>query len=384
MEFSLTTEQQMMRKMIRDFADTYVAPTAAERDEQERFDRQIFLELSKLGLTGIPLPEAWGGAGADFLSYVIAIEELSKVCASTGVTLSVHISLVSWPLLQYGSELQKKKYLNSLTAGQKLGAFALTEPAAGSDVVHMKTTAEKKGQHYRLNGQKVFVTNGGEADLYLIFAQTDSTKKHHGLSAFIVEADTPGLTIGAGEKKLGIRSSPTTSLHLDQCMIPVSQRLGAEGEGFQIAMKTLDGGRMGIAAQAVGIAQGAFDYALSYACERKQFGQPIVKHQSIQAKLANMAIRIEAARLLTYQVGWLKDQKLPHAKQAAMAKCFAADTAVEVTTEAIQILGGYGYTREYPVERMFRDAKITQIYEGTNEIQRLVIAKHLQKERKQS
>jgi acyl-CoA dehydrogenase len=380
MQFRLSEEHEMIRDMVREFALKEVAPTAAERDEKEEFDRSLFDKMGELGLTGIPWDEEWGGAGADYLSYVIAVEELSRVCASTGVTLSAHISLASWPIYKFGTPEQKEKFLRPLAEGKKLGAFGLTEPGSGSDAAGMKTTAVRDGDDYILNGNKIFITNGGEAEIYVVFAQTDHSLKHKGITAFIVEKGTPGFSIGKKEKKLGIRSSPTTEIIFDNCRIPASQRLGQEGQGFKIAMMTLDGGRNGIAAQAVGIAQGALDAALAYAKERVQFGQPIAKLQAIQFKLADMATEIEAARLLTYQAAWLESQGLPYGKASAMAKLFASDTAMKVTTEAVQIFGGYGYTREYPVERMMRDAKITQIYEGTNEIQRVVIANYLLKE----
>jgi butyryl-CoA dehydrogenase len=380
MEFQLSEEHEMMRKMVRDFALKEVAPSAAERDEQERFDRTIFEKMATLGLTGIPFPEEYGGGGADFLSYVIAVEELSRVCASTGVTLSAHISLASWPIFKFGTPEQKERFLRPLAEGKKLGAFGLTEPGSGSDAAAMKTTAVRDGDDYVLNGSKIFITNGGEAEIYVVFALTDPSLKHKGTTAFIVEKGTPGFSIGKKEKKLGIRSSPTTEILFEDCRIPASQRLGEEGEGFKIAMMTLDGGRNGIAAQAVGIAQGALDEALSYAKERHQFGKPIAKKQAIQFKLADMATQIEAARLLTYQAAWRESEGIPYGKASAMAKLFAGDVAMQVTTEAVQIFGGYGYTREYPVERMMRDAKITQIYEGTNEIQRVVISNHLLKE----
>ena len=380
MEFQLSEEHEMMRKMVRDFALKEVAPSAAERDERERFDRTIFEKMANLGLTGIPFPEEYGGGGADFLSYVIAVEELSRVCASTGVTLSAHISLASWPIFKFGTPEQKEKFLRPLAEGKKMGAFGLTEPGSGSDAAAMKTTAVRDGDDYVLNGSKIFITNGGEAEIYVVFAVTDPELKHKGTTAFIVEKGTPGFSIGKKEKKLGIRSSPTTEILFEDCRIPVSQRLGEEGEGFKIAMMTLDGGRNGIAAQAVGIAQGALDESLSYAKERNQFGKPIAKKQAIQFKLADMATQVEAARLLTYQAAWRESEGIPYGKASAMAKLFAGDVAMQITTEAVQIFGGYGYTREYPVERMMRDAKITQIYEGTNEIQRVVISNYLFKE----
>ncbi|WP_026570800.1 acyl-CoA dehydrogenase [Sediminibacillus terrae] len=380
MDFQLTDEQEMLRKMVRDFAKNEVEPSAAERDEEERFDRELFDKMAELGLTGIPWPEKYGGIGADFVSYVIAVEELSRVCASTGVTLSAHISLASWPLYKYGSENQKQTYLAELARGEKLGAYALSEPGAGSDVASMKTTARLDGDSYVLNGSKVWITNGGVADTYIVFAKTDRDAKHRGISAFIVEKGMAGFTFGKKEKKLGIRSSPTTELVFENCRVPKENLLGAEGQGFKIAMTTLDGGRNGIAAQALGIAQGALDASVSYAKEREQFGKPIARNQGISFKLADMATEIEAARLLTYQAAWLESNGQPYGKASAISKLFAGDAAMRITTEAVQVFGGYGYTKDYPVERYMRDAKITQIYEGTNEIQRLVIGRMLTKE----
>ncbi|CAM5797425.1 MULTISPECIES: acyl-CoA dehydrogenase [Brevibacillus] len=380
MNFQLTEEQEMLRKMIRDFAETQVAPTAAERDEEERFDRAIFEQMAELGLTGIPWPEQYGGAGADYLSYVIAVEELSRVDASIGVTLSAHVSLASWPIYKFGTEEQKQRFLRPLAEGKKMGAYCLTEPGSGSDSAGMKTTAVRDGDHYVLNGSKIFITNAGEAEIYIVFAVTQPELKHKGITAFIVEKGMEGFTMGKKEKKLGIRSSPTLAVNFEDVRVPLENRLGEEGQGFKIAMMTLDGGRNGIAAQALGIAQGAFDHARDYAKERNQFGKPIAALQAIQFKLADMATKIEAARLLTYQAAWLEDQGLPYGKASAMSKVFAGDIAMEVTTEAVQVFGGYGYTREYPVERFMRDAKITQIYEGTNEIQRVVISNYLLKE----
>ncbi|MRG86232.1 acyl-CoA dehydrogenase [Salinibacillus xinjiangensis] len=380
MNFQLTEEQEMLKTMVRNFAEKEVEPTAAERDEEERFDREIFDKMAELGLTGIPWPEEYGGIGADFVSYVIAVEELSRVCASTGVTLSAHISLASWPIFKFGNEEQKQHYLKQLATGEKLGAYALSEPGAGSDVASMRTTAKEDGDHYVLNGSKVWITNGGVADIYVVFAKTDQDARHRGISAFIVEKDTPGFTFGKKEKKLGIRSSPTTELIFENCRVPKENMLGKEGEGFKIAMMTLDGGRNGIAAQAVGIAQGALDAAVDYAKEREQFGKPIANNQGISFKLADMATEVEASRLLTYQAAYLESEGLPYAKASAMAKLFAGDTAMKSTVEAVQVFGGYGFTKDYPVERYMRDAKITQIYEGTNEIQRLVIGRMLTKE----
>jgi len=377
--FQLTEEQQMLRKMVRDFAEKEVEPTAAERDEEERFDRSIFDKMAELGLTGIPWPEEYGGIESDYVSYVIAVEELSRVCASTGVTLSAHLSLASWPIFKYGNEQQKKNFLTRLATGEALGAYALSEPGAGSDVASMKTVAKRDGNDYVLSGSKVWITNGGVADIYIVFAKTDPDAKHKGISAFIVEKGTEGFSFGKKEKKLGIRSSPTTELIFENCRIPKENMLGAEGDGFKIAMTTLDGGRNGIAAQALGIAQGALDAAVNYAKEREQFGKPIAANQGISFKLADMATEIEAARLLTYQAAWLESEGLPYGKASAMSKLFAGDTAMKATVEAVQIFGGYGYTKDYPVERYMRDAKITQIYEGTNEIQRLIIGRMVTK-----
>jgi len=379
MNFKLSEEHEMIRKMVRDFAKNEVAPTAGERDEEERFDREIFDKMAELGLTGIPWPEEYGGIGSDYLAYCITVEELSRVCASTGVTLSAHTSLAGWPIYKFGSEEQKQKFLRPMALGEKIGAYGLTEPGSGSDAGGMKTTARRDGDSYILNGSKIFITNGGIADIYVVFAVTDTTQKHNGTSAFIVEANTPGFSVGKKEKKLGIRSSPTTEIIFEDCRVPAENMLGQEGEGFKIAMMTLDGGRNGIAAQAVGIAQGALDAATDYAKERVQFGKPIALQQGIGFKLADMATSIEAARLLTYQAAWLESEGLPYGKESAMSKLFAGDTAMKVTTEAVQVFGGYGYTKDYPVERYMRDAKITQIYEGTQEIQRLVISRMITK-----
>ncbi|MGF9769038.1 acyl-CoA dehydrogenase AcdA [Bacillus albus] len=379
MHFKLSEEHEMIRKMVRDFAKNEVAPTAAERDEEERFDRVIFDQMAELGLTGIPWPEEYGGIGSDYLAYVIAVEELSRVCASTGVTLSAHTSLAGWPIFKFGTEEQKQTFLRPMAEGKKIGAYGLTEPGSGSDAGGMKTIAKRDGDHYVLNGSKIFITNGGIADIYVVFALTDPESKQRGTSAFIVESDTPGFSVGKKESKLGIRSSPTTEIMFEDCRIPVENLLGEEGQGFKIAMQTLDGGRNGIAAQAVGIAQGALDASVEYARERHQFGKPIAAQQGIGFKLADMATDVEAARLLTYQAAWLESEGLPYGKESAMSKVFAGDAAMKVTTEAVQVFGGYGYTKDYPVERYMRDAKITQIYEGTQEIQRLVISRMLTK-----
>jgi alkylation response protein AidB-like acyl-CoA dehydrogenase len=375
MHFELTDEHKLMREMVRSFAENELAPTVAERDEQERFDRALMYDqLGELGLAGVVFPEEYGGAGADYLSYAIAVEELSRVCASTGVTLSAHLSLGANPIFLFGNEEQKQQFLKPLAEGSKLGAFGLTEPTAGSDAGGTRTTATRDGDEWVLNGSKIFITNGGEAEVYIVFARSDkNAEKHRGISAFIVEKDTPGFTFGKKESKMGIRSSPTCELAFDNCRIPAGNLLGKEGEGFKVAMKTLDGGRIGIAAQALGIAQGAYEAAVAYARDRTQFGQSIAGFQGVQFILADMATRVEAARLLVYQSAWRASAGLSYGKESAMAKLAASEAAMWVTTKAVQVHGGYGYTREYPVERMMRDAKITEIYEGTSEVQRLVI-----------
>jgi len=375
MIFELSDEHKMMRDMVRSFAEAELAPGTRERDEQERFDRALMFDrLAELGLAGVVFPEEYGGAGADYLSYAIVIEELSRVCASTGVTLSAHVSLGANPIYKFGTESQKKQYLVPLAEGSKLGAFGLTETSAGSDAGGTRTTATLDGDAWVLSGSKIFITNGGEAEIYVVFARTDKkAEKHHGISAFIVEKGIPGFSFGKKEEKMGIRSSPTMELVFDNCRIPKENLLGEEGKGFKIAMQTLDGGRIGIASQALGIAQGAFEAAVNYARERKQFDQPIANFQGVQFMLADMATQIEAARLVVYQAAWRASAGLNFSKESAMAKLLASETAMQVTTKAVQVFGGYGYTREFPVERMMRDAKITEIYEGTSEVQRLVI-----------
>jgi len=379
MKFELSEEQRLIRETVRDFAETEIGPSAAERDEEERFDRELMFDsLAELGLTGIVFPEEYGGAGADYISYAIAVEELSRVCASTGVTLSAHLSLGANPIYLFGTEEQKQQFLTPLATGEKMGAFGLTEPAAGSDAGSTKTTAVRDGDDWILNGTKIFITNAGEAETYLVLARTDKeAQKHHGISAFIVSKETDGFSFGKKEKKLGIRSSPTMEIVFENCRIPGTNLLGAEGEGFRVAMKTLDGGRIGIASQALGIAQGALDQAVAYAKERKQFDRPITAFQGVSFQLADMATQIEASRLLVYSAAYKASAGLPYSQASAMAKLMASETAMKVTTQAVQILGGYGYTREFPVERMMRDAKITEIYEGTSEIQRLVIGNSL-------
>jgi butyryl-CoA dehydrogenase len=381
MDFQLTEEQNLIRNMVRSFAEREVAPSAAERDEEERFDRELmFDKLGELGLAGMIIPEQFGGAGADYISYAIAVEELSRVCASTGVTLSAHLSLCANPIYTFGSDQQKQTYLVPLAEGSKLGAFALTETNAGSDAGGTKTTAVLDGDEWLLNGSKIFTTNGGDADTYIVFARTDKeAEKHHGISAFIVEKGTPGFSFGKKEKKMGIRSSPTLELVFENCRIAKENLLGEKDQGFRIAMKTLDGGRIGIAAQALGIAQGALDAAVAYSKERKQFDTPIASFQGVQFQLADMATQVEAARLVVYNAAYRASNGLGYSKESAMAKLFASETAMKVTTQAVQIHGGYGYTRDFPVERMMRDAKITEIYEGTSEIQRMVIGSLLVK-----
>jgi butyryl-CoA dehydrogenase len=379
MNFELNEEQNLIREMVRNFAETEIAPSARERDEEERFDRVLmFDKLAELGLTGIVFPEKYGGGDADYISYAIAVEELSRVCASTGVTLSAHLSLGANPIYLFGTEDQKEQFLVPLARGKKLGAFGLTEPSAGSDAGGTKTTAVRDGDEWILNGTKIFITNAGDAETYVVLARTDKdAQKHHGISAFILEKGTPGFSFGKKEQKLGIRSSPTVELVFENCRIPVTNILGEEGSGFKIAMKTLDGGRIGIAAQALGIAQGALDEAVAYAKERKQFNTPIANFQGIQFQLADMATQVEASRLMVYMAAYRASAGLSYSQSSAMAKLMASETAMKVTTQAVQILGGYGYTREFPVERMMRDAKITEIYEGTSEIQRLVIGSAL-------
>lgn len=378
MNFQFTDEQMMMRKMVRDFAEAEIAPFI-EKMEAGQFPREILTKMGELGLMGITVPEQFGGSEMDFTSYIIAINELSKVSATVGVILSVHTSVGTNPILYFGTEEQKQKYVTKLASGEYLGAFCLTEPSAGSDAAAMKSRAVRQGDHYVLNGSKAFITNGGEADVHIVFALTDPAQGSRGVSAFIVEKDTPGLLIGKDEKKMGLHGSRTVELTFEDMKIPVENLLGKEGEGFKIALANLNIGRIGIAAQALGISEAAFEAAVRYAAERKQFGKPIAEQQGIAFKLADMGTAVEGARLLVYQAADLWSRKVPCGKEASMAKLFASRTAVEVATEAIQVFGGYGYTEDYPVERYFRDAKITEIYEGTSEIQRIVIGKHLLK-----
>ena len=374
MDFMLTEQQKMMKKLFSEFAEKEVKPLAAEIDEQERFPRENVEKMAACKMLGIPYSREYGGAGADYLSYILAVEELSKKCATTGVVLSAHTSLGTWPIAQFGTEAQKQKYLPDLCTGKKLAAFGLTEPNAGTDAAGQQTTAVKDGDDYILNGTKIFITNAGEADVYIIFAMTDKSQGTRGISAFIVEKGMPGFTVGQHEKKLGIRGSATSELIFNNVRLSKDQLLGQEGKGFKIAMMTLDGGRIGIAAQALGIAQGAIDETVPYVKARKQFGRPIAKFQNTQFQLADMQTKVDAARWLVYDAAMKKEKGLPYSVEAAKAKLFAAEVAMEVTTKAIQLLGGYGYTRDYPVERMFRDAKMTEIYEGTSEVQRMVIS----------
>jgi len=380
MNFDYTDDHIMIRNMVRDFAEEVCGPGAEERDEKEEFAYDIWKKCGELGLAGITFPEEYGGIGADYMSYSIAIEELSKVDASVGVTISAHSSLCANPIYMFGTEEQKQKYLVPLATGEKMGAFGLTEAMAGSDASGTRTTAVRDGDEYVINGTKCFITNGYYADTYVITAQMDKSKGNRGIAAFILEKGTPGFTFGKKEKKMGIRSSATYELAFENVRIPAENLLGQEGQGFKIAMATLDYGRIGIASQALGIAQGAYEAALKYSKERVQFGMSLSQMPVIQFKLADMALEIEAARLLVYQACDLATQHKPVSKYAAMAKVFAAETANKVTKEAVQILGGYGYTRDYPVERMMRDAKITEIYEGTSEIQRVVIAANILKD----
>ncbi|MEK6976044.1 MAG: acyl-CoA dehydrogenase [Candidatus Thermoplasmatota archaeon] len=379
MDLQESAEHGLIRQTVREFADRRLRPQAAKMDHAHQWDKALAAEMGDLGLMGMNFPEAVGGAGTDMVSYCIAIEELSRVCASTGVICSVNNSLSGWPLFTYGNAEQHERYLKPMLSGRKLGAYGLTEPNAGSDVVSMQTSATKSGRGYTLNGQKLFITNAGLADTYVVFAQTDKTAAHKGQTAFLIEKGQAGFSIGKPEDKLGIRAAPCCPLFFENVDVPAENVLGPVGEGFKVAMKTLDGGRLGIASQALGIAVGAYEASLAYAQERKQFGKPIGSNQAIQWKLADMATRIDAARLLIHRAAQLKDLKAPYSKEAAMAKVYASETAMWAATEAVQIHGGNGYTKDYPVERAFRDAKITEIYEGTSEIQRMVIANNLLK-----
>ncbi len=373
MDFTLSKEHEMARTLFRDFAVNEVKPLAQEVDETEVFPRGTTTKMQKLGFMGIPVPKEYGGQGCDTLTYAMCVEELSKVCGTTGVIVSAHTSLCAEPIKKFGTEDQKKKFLVPLANGEKLGAFGLTEPGAGTDASGQQTKAILDGDEYIINGSKIFITNGKEADIYVIFAMTDKSKGTKGITAFIIEKGTPGFTFGTKEKKMGIRGSATYELIFTDCRIPKENMLGQEGKGFGIAMQTLDGGRIGIAAQALGLAAGALEQTIAYVKERKQFGRSISKFQNTQFMIADMATKVEAARLLVYKAAMAKDTQKKFSVEAAMAKLYASEVAMEVTTKAVQLHGGYGYTREYDVERMMRDAKITEIYEGTSEVQRMVI-----------
>ena len=379
MEFNVPKTHELFRQMIREFVEKEVKPIAAEVDENERFPMETVEKMAKIGIMGIPIPKEYGGAGGDNLMYAMAVEELSKACATTGVIVSAHTSLGTWPILKFGNEKQKQKYLPKLASGEWIGAFGLTEPNAGTDAAGQQTMAVQDPEtgEWILNGSKIFITNAGYANVYVVFAMTDKSKGLKGISAFIVEANTPGFSIGKKEMKLGIRGSATCELIFENCRIPKENLLGDKGKGFKIAMMTLDGGRIGIASQALGIAAGALDEAINYAKERKQFGRSLAQFQNTQFQIANLDVKVEASRLLVYKAAFRETNGLPYSVDAARAKLFAAETAMEVTTKAVQIFGGYGYTREYPVERMMRDAKITEIYEGTSEVQRMVIAANI-------
>ena len=381
MNFELTREQELVQQMVREFAVNEVKPIAAEIDETEEFPMENVKKMAKLGMMGIPFSKEVGGAGGDVLSYIIAVEELSKVCATTGVILSAHTSLCASVINENGTPEQKAKYLPDLCSGKKIGAFGLTEPGAGTDAAGQQTTAvlSEDGSHYVLNGSKIFITNGGVAETFIIFAMTDKSQGTRGISAFIVEKDFPGFSIGNLENKMGIRASSTTELIMEDCIVPAENLIGKPGKGFGIAMKTLDGGRIGIAAQALGIAEGAFEECVAYMKERKQFKRPLAAFQGIQWYIAEMDVKIQAAKHLVYKAAMNKQLGKPYTIDAARAKLFAAETAMEVTTKAVQIFGGYGYTKEYPMERMMRDAKITEIYEGTSEVQKMVISGNILK-----
>lgn len=379
MNFTLSPDHRVMQKMVRDFVEEEVIPQAMITDETHEFPLNTLRKMGELGLMGIPIPEEYGGAGSDFISYILAIEEIARGCGSTAVILAVHTSIGTFPILYFGTEEQKQKYVPKLARGELIGAFALTEANSGSDASSLVTIAERRGDHYVLNGSKCFISNAGHAGVYTVMASTDRSKGPYGVTSFLVDADTPGFMVGKKEEKMGLHGSSTCELIFEDAIVPVENRLSEEGQGFKVAMSLLDGGRIGIGAQALGIGQAAFEAALAYAQERVQFKQAIMNFQGIQFLLADMATQLEAARLLVYQAAARRVAGLPYSKEASMAKMFASDTAVKVTTDAVQILGGYGYLKEYKVERYMRDAKITQIYEGTNQIQRILISKHLRK-----
>lgn len=374
MEFGLSKEHLLAQQLYRSFAEKEVKPLAQELDEEEKFPWETVKKLAKYGMMGIPIPKEYGGQGADVLTYIMAVEEMAKVCGTTSVVMSAHTSLCATPILENGTEEQKQKYLVPLCSGEKLGAFALTEPSAGTDAAMQKTVAVDKGDHWLINGSKIFITNAQYADIFVFFAMTDKEKGTKGISAFIVERGTPGFEVSGHEKKMGIRGSSTSELIFNDCKIPKENLLGQLGKGFMIAMTTLDGGRVGVAAQAVGIAQGAINDALAYVKERVQFGKPIWKFQNTQFQLADMQAKVDAARLLLYRAAQAKQDGEPYSHLAAMAKLVCAETASDVTRRCVQLAGGYGYSRDYPFERHMRDAKITEIYEGTSEVQRMVIS----------
>ncbi|MGA1846097.1 acyl-CoA dehydrogenase [Deferribacter abyssi] len=379
MNFELTQDHKVLQDTLRDFVNNEIKPIAADIDKNHEIPSDLVKKIAEMGFLGTYIPEEYGGAGLDYFSYIMTVEEVSKACASTGVMISAHTSLACDPILQFGTEEQKRKYLPPLATGEKIGCILLTEPEAGSDVANISTTYREENGYYVINGSKIFITNGAFRGIGVLFATENKELKHKGLSAFIIDLTSEGVEILKNEEKLGIRGSYTTAFALDNVKIPKENLLGKEGDGFKIAMETLNGGRIGIAAQALGIAEGAFERCISYVQERKQFGKPLAAFQAIQFKLADMATRIEASKLITYKAAWLKDMKKTNAIESAMAKMYASETATYVTKEAIQIHGGYGYICEYEVERMFRDAKITEIYEGTNEVQRIVISKMLLK-----
>ena len=374
MNFQLTKEQEFVRKMVREFAETEVEPLAADIDKEHRFPAETVEKMAKYGLMGIPFPKEYGGAGGDNISYAITVEELARVCASTAVIVSAHTSLCCWPIYKYGTEEQKRKYLPDLLSGKKLGAFGLTEPNAGTDASGQQTRAELDGDEWVINGAKCFITNGGFADVFIVMAMTDKSQGNRGISAFIVEKTDKGFSVGKTEDKMGICASSTTELIFQNMRIPKDRLIGGLGKGFKVAMSTLGGGRIGIASQALGIAQGALDVTIEYMKQRKQFGKKLSQFQALTFVVADLATKIEAARLLVYKAAYNETAGLPYGVNAAMAKLFAAETAMEVTTKCVQLHGGYGYTKDYPVERMMRVAKITEIYEGTSEVQRMVIA----------
>ena len=379
MDFNLTKQEELFLKMIREFAEKEVEPLAAEIDDRERFPIETVEKMGRIGLMGIPFPTKYGGAGATNQIYSMAVEELSRVCATTGVVVSAHTSLCTAPIFEFGTEEQRMKYLPKLCSGEWIGAFGLTEPNAGTDAAAQQTTAVLEGDHYVLNGNKIFITNAEYGHVYIIFAMTDKSLGTKGISAFIVEKGMPGFQVGKKELKMGIRGSATCELIFEDCIVPKENLLGRIGDGFRIAMKTLDGGRIGIASQALGIARGALQETVKYVKERKQFGRSISQFQNTQFQLADLSVEVEAAALLVRHAAWMKDNGIPYSAAAARAKLYASETAMVVTRKAVQFHGGYGYTREYPIERMIRDAKITEIYEGTSEVQRMVIASSLLK-----